>query len=88
MGVSLFLDTAAKSCVEECSASFFADDRTSICLPCDDGETHCTSQGSGDAISCGKNSKGIQTFLNKAKDCVVAEQCDAAHFADKGELSR
>ena len=35
----------------------------------------------------GTNSKGIQTFLNPSQDCVVAEKCPAAYFADKGELA-
>lgn len=84
-GVSLFFDATDKACVtaDACPVSTWADEATSTCVQCDDGETSCSGNGSGDAISCGKNKKGESTYLHPSKDCVIADQCPVAFFADE-----
>ncbi|ORY89092.1 hypothetical protein BCR35DRAFT_192351 [Leucosporidium creatinivorum] len=84
-GVSVFL-TASNTCAASCSGAYFADDATSTCIACDDGETSCTGSGDGDALTCGLNSKGIETYLDPSNDCVVAEKCPSAYFADSESL--
>lgn len=82
-GVSVFL-TPSNNCAATCSGAYFADDSTSTCLACDDGETSCTGNGEGDALTCGLNSKGVETYLDPSNDCVAT--CPPAYFGDSESL--
>lgn len=64
-GLPYFLDPTS-TCTTDCPVTYFNDAVTSTCLRCSDGETHCTDDGVNDALSCGLNSAGAQTYLDRA----------------------
>jgi hypothetical protein len=85
-GISVFL-APSNTCPSTCPSAYFADDATSTCMSCNDGETSCTGSGDGDALSCGLNSMGVETYLDPSNDCVVAEKCPSTYFGDSESLT-
>ncbi|KAL8276298.1 hypothetical protein RQP46_011293 [Phenoliferia psychrophenolica] len=69
---------STNTCVTQCPAYFFNDASTSRCTQCADGAATCLGAGSGQAVICGLNGSGTQTYLDSSQNCVVAAGCAAA----------
>ncbi|GAA5986253.1 hypothetical protein JCM10908_006477 [Rhodotorula pacifica] len=64
---------------EECPAAQWANPVDNTCTPCDAGESSCSKNGEGSALTC---DSGL--YLSEKKDCISADECTASgpFFAD------
>ncbi|KAM0753638.1 hypothetical protein T439DRAFT_159794 [Meredithblackwellia eburnea MCA 4105] len=71
--------TPSLDCATTCPPTYFGHLPSATCKKCtSDGALGCSGEGAGMARSCGKNSKGKQTYLTPSKDC--ATTCPTTFF--------
>ena len=71
-----------RTCLSDADEMFLPIAEDNTCTPCDAGESSCTKNGDGSAITC---KPGF--VLSEGKDCISAEDCAASgpFFADNCE---
>ncbi|GAA5974065.1 hypothetical protein JCM11641_008240 [Rhodosporidiobolus odoratus] len=77
-GVQYYL-TLDGNCKRSCASNEYIDKRLNACEACDSTALTCDAAG---AITCGKDSEGVQFFLTPTKKCVFAENGPAGYWPD------
>ncbi|GAA5881264.1 hypothetical protein JCM3774_002869 [Rhodotorula dairenensis] len=65
--------TGTCAVAEECPAAQWANPIDNTCTPCDAGESSCSKNGAGSALTC---NSGL--YLSEQKDCISADECTAS----------